>query len=265
MAESRIRFDDGAAYENAMGKWSHLAAQVFLDWLRPASGLQWIDVGCGNGAFTEDLVERCAPASVIGVDPAEGQLAYARTRAASRIAEFRQGDAMSLPFRDRSFDAAVISLAIYFVPDPARGVAEMVRVVRPGGSVSAYAWDMQGYGFPFEPFQLEMRALGYQPPQPPSAEASRMDAMRTLWNGAGLEQVQTREIVVERTYASFGELWTTSLAGAASLKQTLEVMKSPDIETLRNRLRDRLPSDSAGRITYSARANAIKGSVPGRG
>jgi ubiquinone/menaquinone biosynthesis C-methylase UbiE len=120
MAESRIRFDDGAAYENAMGKWSHLAARVFLDWLRPASGLQWIDVGCGNGAFTEDLVERCAPASVIGVDPAEGQLVYARTRAASRIAEFRQGNAMSLPFLDRSFDAAVISLAIYFVPDPAR-------------------------------------------------------------------------------------------------------------------------------------------------
>jgi hypothetical protein len=69
-----------------------------------------------------------------------------------------------------------------------------------------------------------MRALGYQPPQPPSAEASRMDAMRTLWNGAGLEQVQMGEIVVERTYRSFGELWTTSLAGAASLKQTLEVM-----------------------------------------
>ena len=63
---TQIRFDDGASYERYMGKWSQLAGEAFLDWLNPPAGLQWLDVGCGNGAFTEMLVERCAPVSVQG-------------------------------------------------------------------------------------------------------------------------------------------------------------------------------------------------------
>ena len=87
---------------------------------------------------------------------------------------------MALPFPDDRFDAAVMALVIFFVPEPAKGLAEMVRVVRPGGMVAAYAWDMLGGGFPFAPLQAEVRALGITPPQPPSAAISRMDALRDL-------------------------------------------------------------------------------------
>jgi SAM-dependent methyltransferase len=140
MTEQEIRFDDGAAYEQMMGIWSRIAGNVFLDWLAPRSGLSWIDVGCGNGAFTELIVTRCAPAEVHGIDPSEGQLAFARTRLAAGATRFHLGDAMGLPFPNDSFDAAVMALVIFFVPDPAKGVAEMARAVRPGGMVSAYAW-----------------------------------------------------------------------------------------------------------------------------
>jgi ubiquinone/menaquinone biosynthesis C-methylase UbiE len=102
MAEHQIRFDDGAAYERMMRAWSRLAGEIFLDWIAPRPGLRWVDVGCGNGAFTELVVERCAPAEVQGIEPSEGQLAYARARPATRMAEFRQGDAMALPFRPPS-------------------------------------------------------------------------------------------------------------------------------------------------------------------
>src|SRR5882724_1674521 len=186
MVTEQIRFDDGAAYERYMGKWSQLAGKTFLDWLAPKSGLRWLDVGCGNGAFTEMLVELCAPVSAQGIDPSEGQLAFARTRPASRIAQFRQGDAMALPFPDDTFDAAVMPLVIFFVPDPAKGVAEMARVICPGGTVTACAWDMSGGGFPYEALQAEMRGLGVAVPVPPSPGASRIDAMRDLWTGAGL-------------------------------------------------------------------------------
>src|ERR1700759_953762 len=112
VAMQSIRFDDGAAYERLMGAWSQLVGQVFLDWLSPATGQRWIDVGCGNGAFTERLVERLTPAEVQGIDPSEGQLAYARARPGTAGAMFQQGDAMALPFEADRFDAAVMALTI---------------------------------------------------------------------------------------------------------------------------------------------------------
>src|SRR5215203_5139702 len=122
MDAPKIRFDDGAAYEEFMGKWSRLAGAEFLRWLAPQSGWRWLDVGCGNGAFTEMLVDRCAPVSVDGIDPSEAQLAYARTRIGSRVAQFHQGDAMALPFPGDAFEAAAMPLVIFFVPEPAKGV-----------------------------------------------------------------------------------------------------------------------------------------------
>ena len=256
----QISFDDGAAYERYMGEWSRLAGETFLDWLAPKPGLRWLDVGCGNGAFTEMLVERCAPASADGVDPAEGQLAYARTRPAARVAQFRQGDAMRLPFPDDTFDAAVMPLVIFFVPDPAAGVAEMARVVSPGGTVAAYAWDMEGGGFPYQALHDEMRGLGVAVPTPPNPDASRLDAMRDLWAGAGLADVETREITVERTFGDFDDYWATVLGGP-SVGPALAAMAPEDRKVLTSRMRARLPADAGGRITCRARANAVKGRV----
>jgi SAM-dependent methyltransferase len=261
VADPSIRFDDGAGYERYMGRWSQLAGDTFLDWLAPVSGLRWLDVGCGNGAFTERVVEKYAPASVDGIDPSEGQLAFARTRPATRVAQFRQGDAMALPFPDDAFDVAVMPLVIFFVPDPAQGVAEMARVVCPGGAVTAYAWDICGGGFPYEALQVEMRAMGVAVPVPPRRDASRIDAMRSLWTGAGLEAVETREIRVERTFADFDDFWTTIFMGP-SVGPQLAGMAPGDTALVKARMRALLPADATGRITYGARANAVKGRVP---
>ncbi|HEY7445942.1 MAG TPA: class I SAM-dependent methyltransferase [Vicinamibacterales bacterium] len=260
MIDTPIRFEDGAAYERMMGKWSQLAGVAFLDWLAPPTGACWLDVGCGNGAFTELIVEKYAPASLQGIDPSEAQLAYARTRLESSGAHFRHGDAMALPFPDNTFDIAVMALVIFFVPDPARGVAEMVRVVRPGGSIAAYAWDMVGGGFPLDAMHTEMRALGLTPVLPPSIDASRMDALRDLWSNAGLEGVETREFTVQRTFADFEDLWTTSQM-SASMRGTLAAMAPGDIEMLGTRLRNRFPAEAGGGITQRARANAVTGRV----
>lgn len=261
MPEDQIRFDDGAAYERMMGVWSRLAGDVFLDWLAPRSGLRWIDVGCGSGVFSEMLVERCAPAEVVGIDPSEAQLAFARTRLAAGLAEFRQGDAMALPFPENSFDAAVMALVIFFVPQPAKGVAEMARVVSPGGIVAAYAWDLAEGGFPGELMRSEMRSAGLKPPMPPSPDAARIEALRDLWIHAGLEAVETREISVQRSFADFDEFWAISLLHSNS-GRLIAAMPTEDAEQLKARVRAQLPPDAAGRVTCGARANAISGRVP---
>jgi ubiquinone/menaquinone biosynthesis C-methylase UbiE len=179
-----IRFDDGAAYEEMMGKWSRIAGDVFLDWLALPPGLRFIDVGCGNGAFTELLVTHCAPAEAQGVDPSPGQLEFARGRPGARLAQFKQGDAMALPFPDRHFDVATMALVIFFVPEPKKGVAEMARVSKPGGLVCSYAWDLPGGGFPLEPIRAQMRAMGLTPISPADAGCfAHGRAPRTLGRG----------------------------------------------------------------------------------
>jgi hypothetical protein len=136
-----------------------------------------------------------------------------------------------------------------------------VRVVRPGGIVAAYAWALLDSGFPYDPILDEMRAMGLTPMLPPSAEASRMEVLRGLWAGARLDAVEAREIAVQRTHSDFEDFWSIGLT-AASVRATIAAMPAHDVEALKRRVQARLPADGAGRVTVSARANAIKGRVP---
>jgi ubiquinone/menaquinone biosynthesis C-methylase UbiE len=258
MGEIQIRYDDGAAYERMMGTWSRAAGRIFLDWLAPEPGLRWVDIGCGNGAFTELVIERCAPSKVDGVDPSEAQLLFARRRPAGQIAEFHRGDALALPFFEATFDMAVMALVIFFVQDPAKGVAEMTRVVSPGGTVAAYVWDMTRGGHPLEPMHAEMDALGFTATKPPYSEITSLEALKQLWKGAGLTKIETREITVQRTFTDFDDYWTISTL-AATVGQTITVIDPGNIEVLKSRIRGRLIADATRRITCTARANAIKG------
>ena len=151
MAEAHKLFTDGEAYERLMGRWSRLVGEKFLDWLALSGGLICLDVGCGNGAFTDVLVAWCGPAAVTALDPSEEQIAHARQRTTAKVTEFQVGDAQALPFAPNSFDAAIMALVISFLPDPAKAVAEMARVVRPGGWVATYMWDIPGGGVPLLP------------------------------------------------------------------------------------------------------------------
>ena len=264
MSETTIRFEDGAAYERGMGGWSRLAGEIFLDWLAPPMGLAWIDIGCGNGAFTELLIQRTTPREVQGIDPSEAQLSFARERPGARGAVFQQGDALDLPFEARHFDAAVMALVIFFVPEPAKGLAEMMRVVSPGGIVAAYAWDLLSGGFPFTPIMEELRAAGLNPPLPPSASISQMPALRDLWESSGLEAVETREIRVERHFADFEDFWSSSVGGSGSVGPLIKQMAPDEIERFKGKVAARLAIDSAGRVTGRGLANAITGRAPRR-
>lgn len=256
----RISFEDGEAYERGMSPWSRLAGAKFLEWLAPDDGLRWLDVGCGTGAFASLIADRCAPIEVQGVDPSEAQLALARRRQDCAGASFVRGDAMALPFEPRRFDIAVMALVIFFVPDPATGLAEMVRVVRPGGWVAAYAWDVLGGGFPFDPVWQEIRAVDATPLLPPNPGAGRLASLRDLWAAAGLEAVETNEIVVERSFSRFEDYWATSTI-TGGVRPSLDAMSVGQRDQLKAGVRARLPVDSAGRFVWRARANAVKARV----
>ena len=123
-----------------------MTGDAFLAWLAPASGQRWLDVGCGTGAFSARIVQQCAPAEVQGIDLSVGQATYAHHRLPAGPAHFLCGDVLALPYHDAVFDLAVMALVLFFVADPAKGIAEMKRVVRPGGVVASYAWDVWAAG-----------------------------------------------------------------------------------------------------------------------
>ena len=261
MTQATIKYEDGQAYERGMGVWSLLTGQDFLEWLAPVPGLRWIDIACGTGAFTELIMQRCAPSEIQALDPAEAQLVYARQRSGSSGATFIEGDAMALPFKDARFDAAVMALALNLVPDPSKGVSEMVRVVRSGGTVSTYIWDLPGGGFPYEPIQTEMHALGMTPPHPPCADATVMAALVKLWEDAGLGAIQTRQINVKRDFSNFEDFWSAS-TGTGLLRPTMTAMAREDLARLQARVRTRLGALKDGPVSHEAHANAIQGRVP---
>lgn len=253
-----IRFKDGASYDAMMGGWSRAVGDQFLDWLRPAQGLDWIDVGCGSGAFTDLIIQRCAPTSVLGIDPSEAQLDFARTRALGPTARFEVGDAMALDVADASKDAAVAALVVHFMPDPRHGIAEMARVAKHGGLVAAYAWDLAGGGFPYEAMHTAMRWMGLQAPEPPHPEAANADELARLWNAAGLKSIEQCSFSASQRFHDFDHYW---MAATSSPRISAGLTSAPveALLTLKRRLRTELPQAQSGEITVTARANAIAG------
>lgn len=256
-------FDDGAAYERHVGRWSRIAGATFLDWLNLPQGLSWLDVGCGNGAFSELLMTRCLPTTLHALDPAEAQIAFAKSRDALNHADIRVGDAQSLPFDDNSFDVATMALVILFVPDPPKAISEMARVVRPGGWVTSYMWDIPAGGLPSQPIigALSSLGLGNRSPYKPGRLFSR-DEHQAAWEQAGLTDVATCRIEIETTYTDIDDLWASNTLLANETKKLVNRLSDADLERAKAYLSEKLPRNSDGQVTFTAFANAVKGRVP---
>jgi SAM-dependent methyltransferase len=252
-----IRFTDGAAYERFMAPWSRSAGALFLDWLAQETGLAWVDVGCGNGAFTELILAKSAPSSVCAIDPSEAQIAAARQRISAKQVELSIGDAMTLPYDDARFDVAVMALVLFFVPDPNKGATELARVTKPGGTVASYTWDILRGGTPTQPLWEELQALGKPVVRPPSADISRFEILKALWAELGIRDVETRELVVERKFVNFDDYWFSMVISSPS--GVVEKLSDGESTELKRRLQGRLPASASGEITVHSWATAIKG------
>jgi ubiquinone/menaquinone biosynthesis C-methylase UbiE len=262
VAEAALKFDDSAAYERFMGRWSRAVAPVFLNWLGARQRAKWLDVGCGTGILAETLLELCAPASVEAIDPAPAQVkAAARGPAAGRAA-FQVADARKLPFPDGSFDVVASALVINFIPERPPALAEMRRVARAGGLVAAYVWDFAAELSPSGPLRRAMRRLSVPVPDIPGTEASRLEALHPLFKAAGLEQLETRTINVCLAYSNFQDFWQAQTPSYAPTTKIIATMKDSERKRLMRAVQSALPTGPNGSIEYCARANAIKARAP---
>jgi SAM-dependent methyltransferase len=259
MSSSDQLFTDGAAYEQLMGRWSRRVGEVFIGWIEPPPDLKWLDIGCGTGVFTEQVVQACAPTAMIGVDPSREQLLFAKRRAGLKDAELRVGNAQDLPFAENSVDMAVMALVVHFIPDPGKAVREMSRVLRGGGWAAAYVWDYTKGGSPTAPIAAAMKASGIGSPAPPSPNATSVAALDDLWRSAAFVDISTRTISIPVEFAHYEEFWKTMTLPVGPAGKAIAELPPSSLDRLRSAMKERTPLTPDGRVVYEARANAIKG------
>jgi SAM-dependent methyltransferase len=255
-------WENAESLERYVGRWSRLVAREFVAWLQVPPGSRWLDVGCGSGALTETVLAEAEPESIEGVDTSEAFVAYAASRVTDPRASFAVADAQALDRPDAAYDAVASSLVLNFLPDPARGAAEMRRVVRPGGVIAGYVWDYAGE------MQLMRRFWDAAAELDPAAadldEGRRMAGcnpadLEALFSGASLEQVETRAIDVPTVFADFDDYWSPFEGGQGPAPGYCASLPPDRRAALRERLRETLPAASDGSISLVARAWAIRG------
>lgn len=255
-------WDAGEAYEPFMGRWSRLVAHKFLNWLALPAGASWLDIGCGTGAVTQTILADADPAVVIGTDSSERYVAYARRQVSDRRASFRTGDARALPVPDASHDAVVSGLVLNFLPDPQRAAAEMMRVLRPGGTAAAYVWDYAGNMQLIRHFWNA--ALALDPAARVFDEAERFPLcrprpLRALFVDAGFTETDCHAIDVPTVFANFDALWLPFLGGQGPAPTYCGTLSEQRRAALREGLRASLPIAPDGSIRLTARAFAVRG------
>lgn len=256
-------WERGSPYEQYVGRWSRQIAPMFLSWLKIPAGRWWLDVGCGTGALCATIVDRCSPSSVAGVEPSEGFLKTAKENLAGRAA-LHQGSATAIPLDDASVDVAVSGLVLNFVPDPPAALLEMARVTSKGGTIAAYVWD---YAARMELIRFFWDAAVELDPEAAKLDEGarfplcRPEALERLFAGAELQEVDVKPIDIPTSFSDFDDYWRPFLGGQGPAPAYAMSLGETARARLRDRIRERLPTEANGSIPLTARAWAARARV----
>ena len=244
------------AYDRFMGRYSTPLAPRFADFASIGEAQRVLDVGCGPGALTGELVRRFGANAVAAVDPSPGFVEAAGRR--NPGVDVRRAEAESLPFDDGSFDAALAQLVVHFMTDPAAGIAEMRRVTRDGGVVTACVWDHAGGAGPLARFWDAARELDPGVADESDLPGAREGDLERLLHEAGLGDVEERLLTVEIEHGSFDEWWEPFTLGVGPAGAYVQGLAQDARDRLRERCRELHP---AAPFAVSASAWAARGVV----
>lgn len=256
----------GDSYDLYMGRWSRPIAARFLGWLAMPGGLHWLELGCGTGALTAGIVSKCAPSSVIALDPSEGFIAKARADVDDPRVDFSVGDAGSLSaLPAASRDVAVAALVLNFVPDRVGALREMKRIVRPGGTVGFYVWDYPGGGIEFMR-AFWTAAVELDPEARDLTEDRRfpfctIEGLKELTLNAGFAASELTAIESPSVFQDFEDYWRPFTLGAGPAPGYCVKLSPEARQRLRDKLSDSLPRQEDGSIALTTRAWAVKARV----
>jgi SAM-dependent methyltransferase len=256
------KWHNAEAYQAYMGRWSQLLAAQALDWLAAPAGAAWLDVGCGTGALSRAILAQTGPQAVLGVDPSEYFVEYARAHTTDGRARFEVGDAMDLPVQAETVDVAAAGLVLNFVPDVKKALGEMQRALRPGGLLAAYVWDYSD-GMKMLRHFFDA-AIALDPAADAIDEGRRFPlcqpgALEAAFAAAGLRRVEGCAIEIAMQFRDFDDYWQPFLGGVGPAPSYLVSLPPEKQAALRAEVRRRLPEAADGSIQVKARAWAAKG------
>lgn len=242
------------AYDSFMGRYSKPLAPEFADLAGVEAGQTALDVGCGPGALTGELVRRLGPAAVSAVDPSEPFVAATQERYPG-VNVLRAG-AESLPFPDASHDAALAQLVVHFMSEPVAGLAEMKRVTRDRGVVAACVWDFAGDRGPLSLFWEAARRIDDEVEDESLLPGTRKGHLGELFRAAGLDDVEESDLTVEIEHPSFEDWWEPYTLGVGPAGQYLQGLDPQRQARVREQCREMLP---VAPFTQSAAAWVARG------
>jgi SAM-dependent methyltransferase len=263
-AEARM-FAAGTGYERFMGRWSRLLAPVYIAFAGVKNGDSVLDVGTGTGSLATAAAAIMPASEIVGVDPSVGFIALAQKNAKSTRVRYEVGDAQALKFKDASFDHTLALLVMNFVPDHNKAIAEMRRVTRPQGVVSACVWDY-GAGMQMLRFFWD-EAVALDPAIEPKDERhmklSRQGQLGELWKKVGFINIEDESLVIDQQYSSFNDYWEPFTKGAGPGGAYVVSLSEHRRRKLEVRMRRRLLGDRQdGPFTLKAKAWCVRGEVP---
>ena len=242
------------AYDRFMGRYSVPLAPLLADLAGVSAGQHALDVGCGPGALTAELVERLGPDAVKAVDPSEPFVDAARERHPE--VDIRRASAEQLPFAEDMFDAALAQLVVHFMTDPVAGLHEMARVTRADGVVAACVWDHAGGGGPLSAFWVAAHELDENAVDESRLAGAREGHLGELFREAGLRNVEETAIVADVEHPSFEEWWEPFTLGVGPAGAFVAGLDASRREQLCERCQAQLPEPP---FVVSARAWAARG------
>jgi SAM-dependent methyltransferase len=250
-----VSFAVGAdAYDRFMGRYSVPLAPQLADFAKVAAGQHVLDVGCGPGALTAELVTRLEPDAVAAVDPSESFVAAAQERHPG--VSVQRAAAEELPFEDQAFDAALAQLVVHFMADPVVGLREMARVTREGGVVAACVWDHAGGQGPLSLFWDAARELDSDVEDESQLAGSREGHLAELFHAAGLREVEENALSVSVEHPSFEDWWEPYTLGVGPAGDYAAGLDAKRQAQLRECCRELLP---AAPFVLTSRAWAARG------
>ncbi|HEY3925376.1 MAG TPA: class I SAM-dependent methyltransferase [Acidothermaceae bacterium] len=246
-----MSFEVGAdAYGRFMGRYSQPLAVTFVQHARVAPGARALDVGCGTGALTAELVPLLGAGAVSAVDPSEPFVVAMRSRFPD--VDVRHSTAERLPYPDDSFDYALASLVVSFMSDPVAGLAEMARVVRPGGLVGATVWDHAGTTGPLAPFWGAVKDLDPEAHDESALAGVREGHLAQLFEAAGLRDLDSTTLTVHLALADFNDWWDPYLLGVGPPGDYVARLDDVGRERLKARCAQLFPHSGPFEVTASA-------------